>query len=85
MNNKGLIEINFIKTRANLVVHFMDNGPGIPLDIHQKIFEPKFTTKSKGKGLGLALVWQIISNHNAKISISNNSQGAHFIISFNLL
>ena len=85
MNNKGLIEINFIKTRANLVVHFIDNGPGIPLDIHQKIFEPKFTTKSKGKGLGLALVWQIISNHNAKISISNNSQGAHFIISFNLL
>ena len=85
MNNKGLIEINFIKTRANLVVHFMDNGPGIPLDIHQKIFEPKFTTKSKGKGLGLALVWQIISNHNAEISISNHSQGAHFIISFNLL
>ena len=85
MNNKGLIEINFIKTRANLVVHFIDNGPGIPLAIHQKIFEPKFTTKSKGKGLGLALVWQIISNHNAKISISNNSQGAHFIISFNLL
>ena len=85
MNNKGMIEINFIKTRANLVVHFIDNGPGIPLAIHQKIFEPKFTTKSKGKGLGLALVWQIISNHNAKISISNNSQGAHFIISFNLL
>ena len=85
MNNKGLIEINFIKTRANLVVHFMDHCPRIPLDIHQKIFEPKFTTKSKGKGLGLALVWQIISNHNAKISISNNSQGAHFIISFNLL
>tara|TARA_Y100000992_G_scaffold34347_1_gene19252 strand:+ start:425 stop:1870 length:1446 start_codon:yes stop_codon:yes gene_type:complete len=85
MNNKGLIEINCIKTSANLVVHFMDDGPGIPLEIHQKIFEPKFTTKSKGKGLGLALVWQIISNHNAKISISSNSKGAHFIISFNLL
>ena len=85
MNNNGLIEINCIKTSTNLVVHFMDNGPGIPLEIHQKIFEPKFTTKSKGKGLGLALVWQIISNHNAKISISSNSKGAHFIISFNLL
>ena len=85
MNNKGLIEINCIKTSANLVVHFMDDGPGIPLEIQQKIFEPKFTTKSKGKGLGLALVWQIISNHNAKISISRNSKGAHFIILFNLL
>ena len=85
MDNKGLIEINCIKTKENLELHFMDNGPGIPLEIHQKIFEPKFTTKSKGKGLGLALVWQIISNHNAKISISNHSQGAHFIISFNLL
>ncbi len=85
MNNKGLIEINCIKTSANLVVHFMDDGPGIPLEIQQKIFEPKFTTKSKGKGLGLALVWQIISNHNAKISISSNSKGAHFIILFNLL
>ena len=85
MDNKGLIEINCIKTKENLELHFMDSGPGIPLEIHQKIFEPKFTTKSKGKGLGLALVWQIISNHNAKISISNHSQGAHFIISFNLL
>ena len=85
MDNKGLIEINCIKTKENLELHFMDSGPGIPLEIHKKIFEPKFTTKSKGKGLGLALVWQIISNHNAKISISNHSQGAHFIISFNLL
>ena len=85
MDNKGLIEINCIKTKENLELHFMDSGPGIPLEIHHKIFEPKFTTKSKGKGLGLALVWQIISNHNAKISISNYSQGAHFIISFNLL
>ena len=72
MDNKGLIEINFLKTKENLQLHFMDSGPGIPKDIHQKIFEPKFTTKTKGKGLGLALVWQIISNHNAKISISNH-------------
>ena len=85
MNNKGLIEINCIKTTSNLELHFIDSGPGIPNEIQQKIFEPKFTTKSKGKGLGLALVWQIISNHNARISISNDSKGAHFIISFNLL
>jgi signal transduction histidine kinase len=85
MNHKGLIQIKLQKTANNLLVDFIDNGSGIPLEIHQKIFEPKFTTKSKGKGLGLALVWQIISNHNARISISNKSQGAHFIISFNLL
>ena len=83
MNKKGLIEINCIKTSANVVVYFMDDGPGIPKDIQDKIFEPKFTTKTKGKGLGLALVWQIILNHSGKISlVKERAEGAEFKMIF---
>ena len=65
-----------------LCVYFKDSGPGVLKEIQPKIFEPQFTTKSKGKGLGLALVWQILLSHKATISLSDSQFGAHFIISF---
>jgi signal transduction histidine kinase len=51
-----------------------DNGPGIPEEIREKIFEPFFSTKPGGHGLGLALVKQIIANHNGTI-VFNSAAG----------
>jgi PAS domain S-box-containing protein len=48
-----------------------DNGPGIPLDILPKIFEPLFSTKSFGSGLGLPTVKQIVDQHGGDIEISS--------------
>ena len=51
--------------------------------IKEQIFEPKFTTKSTGKGLGLAIVEQIINNHQGNISlIDKTPPGACFKITF---
>ena len=51
-----------------------DNGPGFPEHILQRAFEPYVTTKTKGTGLGLAVVKKIADEHGARISISNRVQ-----------
>ncbi len=47
----------------------MDNGPGIPIDIQEKIFEPFTSSKDDGTGLGLMIVKRIVENHNGYNSI----------------
>jgi signal transduction histidine kinase len=48
-----------------------DNGPGIPQDRLPKIFEPLFTTKSSGVGLGLSIVRQIVEQHGGTIDVES--------------
>lgn len=58
-----------------------DSGHGIPSEYINKIFEPYFTTKENGTGLGLTLTYKIIKEHNGDISvISDPSKGTKFII-----
>ncbi|MDO9264897.1 MAG: HAMP domain-containing sensor histidine kinase, partial [Desulfosalsimonadaceae bacterium] len=58
-----------------------DSGAGISEAAKTRIFEPDFTTKKSGMGLGLAIVSTIISDHNGKITVEDNvPQGAKFII-----
>ena len=62
-----LITIVLQEQEEHLHIIIKDNGTGIPETIQNKIFVPNFTTKSTGTGLGLAMVKQIISNHNGEI------------------
>ncbi len=56
-----------------------DEGPGIPPEIAQKIFDPYFTTKKDGHGLGLAIVFSIIKKHYGYVGFQANSpKGASF-------
>ena len=54
-----------------VTVHFDDEGPGIPEPNLEKIWDPFFTTKERGSGLGLGIVKNIIEAHNGSIQISN--------------
>lgn len=56
---------------GGLVLSVADTGPGIPADRLGRIFEPLFSTKSFGTGLGLATVKQIVSHHNGSIAIDS--------------
>jgi signal transduction histidine kinase len=62
-------------------IEIEDTGPGIPPDAMANIFNPFFTTKSTGTGIGLAIVHRIITSHRGTIEVKNKPEGgASFVI-----
>jgi signal transduction histidine kinase len=72
MDNCGDVVIQFEDSKDDVVFLVKDSGPGIKNDVIDKIFEPLFTTKSRGTGLGLPAVKMIIQQHQGTITVSNN-------------
>jgi signal transduction histidine kinase len=60
---------------ATACIAIADTGPGIPAAHLDRIFEPYFTTKAEGTGLGLALVHKIVEEHGGRIQATTRSQG----------
>lgn len=68
---------------GNLQVFVQDTGIGIPEENMKKLFEPLFTTKAKGIGLGLSIVKTLVESHKGEISVESEvSKGATFMIQF---
>ena len=82
MNESGKLSISLKHIDNNIVVKISDNGPGIPEEIQDKIFDPLFTTKAKGEGtgLGLDISKRIIARHNGTITVKSSPEGTTFII-----
>jgi signal transduction histidine kinase len=55
--------------REAVVVEFADEGPGMPQDVAERVFNPFFTTKPQGSGLGLAIVRKIVDAHDGSIDL----------------
>ena len=65
--------------RRGVEVGIEDTGPGIPPELHEQVFNPFFTTKKEGVGLGLSLVSKIVDDHRGWIRISSEpGKGACF-------
>src|SRR5947207_2282691 len=75
MGGRGSIEIAVSRDGNGLAVTIADHGGGIPDDLRQRVFEPYFTTKRDGTGLGLALVRQTIEAHNGTITVAETPGG----------
>jgi len=67
----GRLKVTSYRVHDTVAVTVSDTGPGIPEDIKNKIFEPYFTTKMSGSGLGLTLVYKIMKEHNAEIRLDS--------------
>jgi two-component system nitrogen regulation sensor histidine kinase NtrY len=75
------IKIKIESKNKSTFIKIIDNGFGIPLDLQSKIFEPKFTTKNSGMGLGLGIVKNIIESHGGIISFTSTvKKGTTFLI-----
>lgn len=71
------------ETDNTVRITVQDNGVGISEDNKLKVFEPKFTTKSSGMGLGLAMVKNIVETYNGSINfVSEKGQGTTFNVTF---
>lgn len=75
MPNGGRIHVSAGATEAYVTVVFEDEGEGIGNDQLAKIWDPFFTTKDQGTGLGLGIVKNIVTSHNGHIEISNRISG----------
>ncbi len=83
MPNGGKVTINVQSTTKFVTISITDEGPGIPEEKIKNIGQPFFTTKEQGTGLGLAVSFNIIENHNGKVSIESKiNQGSTFTLSF---
>ena len=71
INDSGEITIRVNDLENDVVVEVEDSGSGVPDDIISKVFEPLFTTKIKGTGLGLASCKSIIEQHGGSITVKN--------------
>ncbi len=81
MPRGGLLSINTSVVDNNVCIKVCDNGAGIPEENLSKIFEPYFTTKESGSGLGLTLVFKIIREHQGEISVKSKiNEGTCFSI-----
>ncbi|MDB5350307.1 MAG: domain S-box [Planctomycetota bacterium] len=67
--------------RPAVCVNIRDNGPGLSPEARQRIFEPFYTTKPKGTGLGMAITRRIIEAHGGRIDVGEGTiEGAEFMI-----
>jgi signal transduction histidine kinase len=80
---KGVIEVTSEFDERYVSIQFQDNGPGIPKDHLQKIFEPLYTTKKEGEGtgLGLSICYEIVEEFGGSIYVgSREGTGACFVV-----
>lgn len=85
MQQDGVLTIKTMFVNRQIILSIADTGLGIPDELKQKIFEPFYSSKRMGTGLGLPLCANIVHRHNGKISVLNNSQqGTIFQIHFPL-
>ena len=79
----GRIKVSAVKKRKKLIVEVSDNGPGIPPEHQNSIFEPFYTTKKNGNGLGLATCEKIVKLSGGSITLRETSpNGTVFQIVF---
>jgi len=71
LDGQGEIDVETESDSKFLTIMVKDSGPGIPDENLDKIFEPMFTTKTTGTGLGLVICKSIIEQHGGTISVSN--------------
>src|SRR5690606_34286587 len=77
MHNKGAISVYISDSEQLVTISVADTGPGIPKNLHKRIFEPGFTTKQRGWGLGLSLAKRIIQDyHKGKIFVAKSDKGS---------
>jgi signal transduction histidine kinase len=74
------VSTNFDTMKHEIKVTFKDNGPGIPAEIKAHIFEPFFSTKTTGAGIGLALCHDLVAEHGGVIKVDSGSSGTTFVV-----
>jgi PAS domain S-box-containing protein len=63
-----------------IALHVVDEGPGIPADLRDRVFDPFFTTKAGGTGLGLPIVHRAVDAHRGVVLVDSSARGTRFSV-----
>ncbi len=81
MPRGGKLEVVLEEDTKTAVLRVADEGPGIPEEIREKIFDLYFTTKSEGSGIGLAMTYRVLQLHHGCVEVqSRTERGAEFLL-----
>ena len=84
-DRKGIIEVELATTDTDTIISIKDNGSGIPREVRKRMFQPNFTTKTSGMGLGLAIVRKIVETFHGRIWYETElDKGTTFHVKFPL-
>jgi signal transduction histidine kinase len=82
---RGMIRLSAARENGKAVISVRDNGVGMDYHTQAKLFDPFFTTKMEGTGLGLAMTYRIVKNHDGHIKVTSEpGKGTVFYISIPL-
>lgn len=70
----GCIEVSFFHNDKTYIIKTEDDGPGFSEDAIEHAFDPYYTTRENGSGLGLSIVYRIVSEHNGKVILSRSER-----------
>lgn len=83
MKSGGRLRVKVGRAGNAVTLEVADNGPGIPPNLRNKVFQLYFTTKPKGSGIGLAMTYRTVQLHNGTIDFtSEDGQGTTFRLQF---
>ncbi|HVT06182.1 MAG TPA: protoglobin domain-containing protein [Polyangia bacterium] len=80
MNGGGRVWIDARRNGSATEIRVRDEGPGVPSELREQIFQALFTTKAKGSGLGLALCRRIAESHGGTVVLEPSDAGAAFVL-----
>jgi signal transduction histidine kinase len=80
LRGRGRVQVTAQVRARTLEIRVRDDGPGVPADVRDRIFEPLFTTRAQGSGLGLALCRRILHAHGGTIDLEPTDAGACFLL-----
>ncbi|MEO8705846.1 MAG: ATP-binding protein [Kofleriaceae bacterium] len=76
----GHVTVELIAEPGGVLVRIEDDGPGIPPEVEARIYEPFFSTKESGTGLGMSIVHSLVSLHRGRIELATGPHGTRFEI-----
>jgi signal transduction histidine kinase len=77
---EGEVRVTVVSGPGPVEIRFEDNGPGIPPDKVARIFEPFYTEKERGVGMGLPVCMRIVNAHNGTLQAASRAEGGACLV-----